>query len=114
YLAHLSRRPRARAPYVVALREGADIGEFRALPPQLFADPARFEGRLRAPSDWQQVKLLIRQTARFPMAAFSDGQGFRNSILAGFDTPGASPALLLGLLNSSLYRWLHYTRQRDA
>src|SRR5690606_19370407 len=45
-LAHLSRRPRARAPYVVALREGADIGEFRALPPQLFADPARFEGRL--------------------------------------------------------------------
>jgi len=113
-LAHLSRAPRAGAPYTVALREGADIGEFRALPPQLFADASKLEGRLRKPVDWQQVKLLIRQTARFPMAALSDGQGFRNSILAGFDSPGAPAALLLGLLNSPLFRWLHYTQQRDA
>jgi hypothetical protein len=113
-LAHLSRMPGARPPHTVALREGADIGEFRALPPQLFADPTRLGGRLRQPADWQRVKLLIRQTARFPMAAFSDGQGFRNSILAGFDSPRVSAALLLGLLNASLFRWLHYTRQRDA
>jgi hypothetical protein len=113
-LAHLSRLPRACPPHSVALREGADIGEFRALPPQLFADPSRLDGRLRKPADWQRVKLLIRQTARFPMAAFSDGQGFRNSILAGFDSPGMPAALLLGLLNSALLRWLHYTRQRDA
>jgi hypothetical protein len=113
-LAHLSRMPRARPPHTVALREGADIGEFRALPPQLFADPSRLDNRLRKPADWQQVKLLIRQTARFPMAAFSDGLGFRNSILAGFDRPDASAALLLGLLNSPLMRWLHYNQQRDA
>lgn len=113
-LAHLSRRPRACPPYTLALREGADVGEFRALPPQLFADPSRLEGRLRKPEDWRRVKLLIRQTARYPMAAFSDGEGFRNSILAGFDTPGVRAALLLGLLNSSLLRWLHYTQQRDA
>jgi hypothetical protein len=113
-LAHLSRMPSSCPPHTVALREGADIGEFRALPPQLFADPTRLEGRLRKPADWQRVKLLIRQTARFPMAAFSDGQGFRNSILAGFDSPGVPAALLLGLLNSSLLRWLHYTQQRDA
>jgi hypothetical protein len=113
-LAHLSRMPRACPPHTVALREGADIGEFRALPPQLFADPSRLEGRLRKPVEWQRVKLLIRQTARFPMAAFSDGQGFRNSILAGFDSPDVPAALLLGLLNSALLRWLHYTRQRDA
>lgn len=113
-LAHLARLPRSLPPHTVALREGADIGEFRALPPQLFADPSMLGGRLRKPADWQQVRLLIRQTARFPMAAFSDGQGFRNSILAGFTTGAASPELLLGLLNSPLLRWLHYSQQRDA
>jgi hypothetical protein len=112
-LAHLSRTSRPCQPHTVALREGADIGEFRALPPQLFADPTRLD-RLRKPADWEQVKLLIRQTARFPMAAFSDGQGFRNSVIAGFDSPGMPAALLLGLLNSTLFRWLHYTQQRDA
>ncbi|HTV24214.1 MAG TPA: hypothetical protein VMG12_36230 [Polyangiaceae bacterium] len=113
-LAHLARLPLPRPPHSIALREGADIGEFRALPPQLFADASRLGSRLRKPADWQQVKLLIRQTARFPMAALSDGLGFRNSILAGFETPGLSAALLLGLLNSALLRWLHYTQQRDA
>jgi hypothetical protein len=60
------------------------------------------------------VKLLIRQTARFPMAALSDGSAFRNSILAGFDTPGYPATLLLGLLNSNLFRWFHYMQHRDA
>lgn len=113
-LAHLRRAPAGCSPHVVALREGADVSEFRGLPPQLFADPAQLEGRLRPPADWQAVKVLIRQTARFPLAAFSDGQGFRNSILAGFETPGCSAALLLGLLNSQLLRWLHYAQHRDA
>jgi hypothetical protein len=112
--AHLSRAAEARSPCTVALREGADIGEFRARAPQLFGDPKRLGARLRPPSDWQEVKLLIRQTARFPMAALSDGVAFRNSILAGFESPGYSAALLLGLLHSNLFRWFHYVRHRDA
>ncbi len=112
--AHLRRAAEPRPPCTVALREGADVGEFRARPPQLFGDPERLGGRLRPGDDWQEVKLLIRQTARFPMAALSDGVAFRNSILAGFESPGYSAALLLGLLNSSLFRWFHYMQHRDA
>ena len=112
--AHLVRAAAGRTPYAVALREGADVGEFRALPPQLFADPAPLGTRLKPAEDWRAVKLLIRQTARFPMAALSDGSAFRNSVLAGFESPTFPATLLLALLNSSLIRWLHYARQRDA
>ncbi len=112
--AHLRRAAHAQAPFSVPLREGADIGEFRALEPQLFGDATRLGARLRPPSDWQKVALLIRQTARFPIAAFADGSGFRNSILAAFASPEWPAALLLCALNSSLLRWLHYTLHRDA
>lgn len=111
--AHLLRSAGGR-PDAVALREGADVGEFRALPPQLFGDRRQLGARLRPDADWAAVKLLIRQTARFPMAALSDGRAFRNSILAGYETPEYPAPLLLALLNSSLYRFLHYNRQRDA
>jgi hypothetical protein len=112
--AHLLRTHAAPPRGSIPLREGADIGEFRALAPQLFAHPERLRARLRPPGDWNEVKLLIRQTARYPMASLSDGAAFRNSILAGFERPGFSAPLVLALLNSSLLRWLHYTLQRDA
>jgi hypothetical protein len=112
--AHLRRAPNMLPPCTVALREGADIGEFRALPPQLFGDPVRLGTRLRPAAAYREVKLLIRQTARFPMAALSDGMAFRNSILAGFETPEFPATLLLALLNSSLIRWFHFMGQRDA
>jgi hypothetical protein len=112
--AHLRRAPAAPSRALVPLREGADVGEFRALPPQLFADAAQLGARLRPASDWGAVKLLIRQTARFPMAALSDGAAFRNSLLAGFESDVFPAPLLLCLLNSSLLRWVHYTQQRDA
>lgn len=98
----------------VPLREGADIGEFRALPPQLFADREKLRSRLRQPSEWQKVTVLIRQTARFPIAAPADGLAFRNSILAGLAHPEWPAPLLLCFLNSSLARWLHHTLHRDA
>ncbi len=111
---HLARLAEASAPYTFPLREGADIGEFRALPPRLFADPAPLGLRLRPPSDWHKVAVLIRQTARYPMAARADGLAFRNSILAGFASDEWSGSLLLCWLNSSLVRWLHYSLHRDA
>jgi hypothetical protein len=111
--AHLLRTHAAPPRGSIPLREGADVGEFRVLAPQLFAI-AQIGPRLRPAADWQEVKLLIRQTARFPMASLSDGVAFRNSILAGYERPGYPATLLLALLNSSLLRWLHYTQQRDA
>ena len=58
--------------------------------------------------------VLIRQTARFPMAVLSDGVGFRNSILAGFATKEYPAEFLVAYLNSTPIRWLHYFRNRDA
>jgi hypothetical protein len=112
--AYLRRSSQPSAPFRVALREGADLGEFRARPPQLFADPDPLMGRLRPPAEWGKVALLIRQTARFPIAAPNDGSAFRNSILAGFASPAWPAPLLLCLLNSGLVRWLHFTMHRDA
>jgi hypothetical protein len=60
------------------------------------------------------VALLIRQTARYPIAALADGTAFRNSILAGFEDAAWPRELLLVLLNSSLLRFAHYWRHRDA
>jgi hypothetical protein len=112
--AYLTRSCRPLSASAVALREGADIGEFRALVPQLFADSERLGPRLRPATEWQKVALLIRQTARFPIAAYADGAAFRNSVLAGFESPEWPAAVLLCLLNSSLLRWFHFTLQRDA
>jgi hypothetical protein len=112
--AYLRRSSQVCSPFRVALREGADLSEFSALSPQLFADPDPLIGRLRPPAEWRKVALLIRQTARFPIAACNDGAAFRNSILAGFASPDWPAPLLLCLLNSGLVRWLHYTMHRDA
>lgn len=112
--AYLLRSARPCPPFSVPLREGADIAEFRALPPQLFADATKLGSRLRAPTEWQKVSLLIRQTARFPIAAAADGWAFRNSLLAAFVHPEWPAPLLLCFLNSSLARWFHYTLHRDA
>jgi hypothetical protein len=112
--AHLRRSSGPTAPYSVALREGSDVREFRASEPGLFVDPEAVVGRLRPGAQWQKVALLIRQTARFPIAALNDGNAFRNSILAGFSDPEWPAPLLLCYLNSALVRWLHYTLHRDA
>ena len=75
---------------------------------------AWFARRLRARKEWAEVRVLIRQTARFPMAALSDGVAFRNSILAGFTTEKYPAEFLVAYLNSTPIRWLHYFRNRDA
>ncbi len=111
-LAHLARAPDER--HSVPLRCGSDIEPFRLATPSFHADPAWFGGRLRAPDAWHAVRFVVRQTARVPMAALSDGAGFRNSLLAGFDDPAYPAPFLVAYLNSSPIRWLHYVRHRDA
>lgn len=98
----------------VPLRTGSEVGEYRCRPPRLFAAPEQLHSRFRDAADWQSVRLLIRQTARYPIAARSDGLAFRNSILAGFEDDAFSWELLLSYLNSTPLRWYYYHAQRDA
>ena len=100
--------------HVVALRVGSDIRAFRRGPPSIYADPGWFAARLRPSAAWQKVRVLIRQTARVPIAVISDGAGFRNSILAGFETAEYPATFLVAYLNSTPIRWLHYYQNRDA
>jgi hypothetical protein len=69
---------------------------------------------MRPPEDFQAVRVVVRNTARYPIAALSDGCAFRNSLLAVFETHTWPAAALVALLNSALIRWLHYMRFRDA
>ncbi len=97
------------APGAFPVLEGADVGPFRRGAPRLAIDPAAVSsGRLAG------VDLLIRQTARYPIAAPAGGLAFRNSLLAGFATAEWPAGLLLALLNSVPVRWHHRRRFRDA
>jgi hypothetical protein len=98
----------------VPLRTGSDIKPFRLGAPSLFADPGWFGSRLRSAADWARVRFVVRQTARAPLAALSDGVAFRNSLLAGFADEEYPAEFLVAYLNSSPIRWLHYVRHRDA
>jgi hypothetical protein len=101
-------------PYRMALRTGSDVEPARRRPPRLYCDPDDLGRRLRPPEAWRDVKLLLRQTARYPMAALSDGLAFRNSVLAGFADEAHDAHMLLAYLNSAPVRWFHYMRHRDA
>jgi hypothetical protein len=101
------------------LLEGRDVAEFRQGMPRLFlcADPEalrRARCRVRALADYRSVSFVVRQTAAVPIAALHGGMPFRNTLLAGFDHAEYSAELMVGLLNSALYRALHLTARRDA
>src|SRR5262249_27874441 len=87
---------------------------FQRASPSLFADPTWFGARLRPAAEWGEVRVLIRQTARVPLAVLSDGVAFRNSILAGFADDTFTAEFVVAYLNSTPIRWLHYMRPRDA
>ncbi|MEP7049303.1 MAG: N-6 DNA methylase [Pseudomonadota bacterium] len=110
-------RPDARHHY--PLLEGRDVREFCEGEPRLFLAPDRelltkARCRLRELDDYGRVTFVIRQTARYPIAARHRGLPFRNSLLAGFEVDGLPADLVVGLLNSSLYRALHLASRRDA
>lgn len=111
-LAHLASAP--DAVHSVALRVGSDVRPFARAAPSRYADPAWFQRRLRSAEAWRAVDVLVRQTARVPMAAVSDGEGFRNSLLACFACEAFSAECLVAYLNASPIRWRHYHLHRDA
>jgi hypothetical protein len=105
--------------FSVPLLEGRNVSEFHQNPPRLFMKPdqeflQKHRGRLRPQEVYQRVRFVVRQTAAFTIAAMHGGMPFRNSLIAGYADEGCSPELLVGLLNSSFYRALHCSRQRDA
>jgi len=117
---HLLRRaPAPDSLHHYPLLEGRDVREFAEGEPRLFLSPdpvalANARCRLRDRDDYHRVRFVIRQTARYPIAALHRGLPFRNSLLAGFAVEGFPPDLVVGLLNSSLYRALHLALRRDA
>jgi hypothetical protein len=101
------------------LLEGRDVQAFRVGMPRLFLNPdtvqlAKVRCRLRPHDEYRRVRFVVRQTAKVPIAARHNGLPFRNSLLAGFAVPGFSAELMIGLLNSSLFRALHVSWRRDA
>ncbi len=116
----LVRKPAELTSDLCPILEGKDVHEFREgearlylrMSPELLA----WAGcRLRAREQFAAVDFVVRQTAKVPIAArHTSGLPFRNSLLGGFEAEGLSTHLVLGLLNSALYRALHLAFQRDA
>lgn len=115
----LRRGEAADAVFSYPLLEGREIGEFRVGPARLFLKPdpellRQARCRLRPRQEYEAVRFVVRQTANVPIAALHSGLPFRNTLLAGFETEQLPAPLIVGLLNSSLYRAFHLSMQRDA
>jgi hypothetical protein len=115
----LKRGTAPEGEYTLPLMEGRGVKEFSvgAATVYLNSDPFALKEAgcsLRPLGQYQEVEFVVRQTAAVPIAALHNGLSFRNSLLAGFGTSNVSAPLLVALLNSSLYRALHVTAQRDA
>lgn len=106
--------PTPEGDRIVPVRTGSEVAPFSRKPAALYCDPRDFGGRFRPEGEWRRVEVLIRQTARYPLAALSDGGAFRNSVLAGLPAPPYDAGFLVGYLNASPIRFYHYMRHRDA
>lgn len=111
---YLIELKRPKAPYSTPIREGADVTAFYLGKPRVFANRDGLGAKMRPAHEYEAVPLLVRQTARFPIAVKNDGHAFRNSLLACFEQKPWPWFVLLALLNSSLLRWFHYHAFRDA
>jgi len=106
--------------FSIPLREGSDVVPFACLPPTIALDDgrdaaeamAKAKCRLRPVEAFTKATVIIRQTARYPIAArHHPPEAFRNSLIAAFT---ADPLVLCAILNSSLIRALHLSSQRDG
>lgn len=111
---HIRKCSAPHGRFQTPLREGTDVREFELLSARYHVDRNALAAHSKRIDAMANVPVVIRQTARYPIAALSDGLAFRNSLLAGFiNTTWSAPALV-ALLNSSLIRWHHYHSFRDA
>lgn len=102
---------------LVPLREGKDIDAYCCRAPTMalrldLEELRKHRAHLKPPEFFQAIPVIIRQTARYPIAAVHKvPHAFRNSLLAGFHH---DPPLLCALLNSTLLRAWHLHHQRDG
>jgi hypothetical protein len=108
------RQEQAEDPYCVPLREGTDVREYHLAQARYYADACLLQKGLRPLHEFKSVAIVVRQTARYPIAAKSDGLAFRNSLLAVMSHPQWHWSAMLCILNSALIRWTHYYRFRDG
>ncbi|MFO0551200.1 MAG: N-6 DNA methylase [Polyangiaceae bacterium] len=113
-LEHFTEASAPTGRFTTPIREGTDVREFQLLAPRLHVDARALGSRMRSEDEFRAVHVVVRQTARYPIASLSDGLAFRNSLLAGFASDALPADALVALLNSALVRWLHFTRFRDA
>jgi tRNA1(Val) A37 N6-methylase TrmN6 len=110
----IRRQVRPLAPFSLPLREGTDVREFCLGDAQHYANVCLLKKGLRSLDEFAKVAIVVRQTARYPIAAKGDGVPFRNSLLAVLQHTEWPWAVLLCIINSSLIRWHHYYRFRDG
>jgi len=113
------RSDEPKGAFVEPLLEGRNVRAYAVLPPRLFMNPdlgvlRETRCRYRPLADYQRVGFVVRQTAAVTIAAPHNGLRFRNSLLAGYPCGELDVQLLIGLLNSSLFRAFHASQQRDA
>lgn len=107
------------SPFVLPLLEGRDVAEFSVGDPRLYLNPdrdllRRARCKLRPIEEYQVVDFVVRQTAKYTIAALHSGHHFRNTLIAGFGSAAYGAEVMVGLLNSTLLRALHLASQRDA
>ena len=112
--AYIRKQDQPLPPFSLPLREGTDIREFCLGNARHYANLCLLEKGLRSLDEFAKVAVVVRQTARYPIAARSDGVAFRNSLLAVLQHPDWPWSAMLCILNSSLIRWHHYYRFRDG
>jgi len=102
------------------MRVGRDIRRYSARSPSLWLvkEPVVEEGRyfrIGLEKKYTEARILIRQTAAYPIAARHTEPGyFRNSLLACYGVDGLSDEYLLAILNSRLVRFFHQHEFRDG
>jgi hypothetical protein len=111
---YIRKQDQPLPPFSLPLREGTDIREFCLGNARHYANVCLFEKGLRSLDEFAKMAIVVRQTARYPIAARSDDVAFRNSLLAVQQHPDWPWSAMLCILNSSLIRWHHYYRFRDG
>ncbi|MDO8682546.1 MAG: N-6 DNA methylase [Armatimonadota bacterium] len=107
-------------PGAEPIRTGRDVVRYFAGEPTLgvITQPEVPEGGYFRISDWRryaEARLLIRQTAPYPIAARHTSPGyFRNSLLAFYSESADETDYMLALLNSRLIRFFHQHEYRDG
>jgi hypothetical protein len=102
------------------VREGKDIYPFRLRRPRktLLTNRPKASGdyyRIHPVERYRGVPILVRQTARRPIAALhTEPTYFRNSVIACMGIPGVPHDRVVAWLNSDVVGWYHERMVREA